>query len=850
MGAVYRAIDTKLGREVAIKVLPPAFAEDADRMARFTREERKKFWASLNHPNIAQIYGIEERALVMELVPGATLKPPLPLETALNYAKQIAEALEAAHERGIVHRDLKPANMVVTPEGVVKLLDFGLAAIALAPGDPLSSPTITMQTAQSGVIMGTAAYMSPRTGRRKTRWISAPTCGRSAWVLWEMLTGRRLFAGETISLTLAGVLGGPIDFDKLPRETPPPIRAVLRRCLDRNVRNRLRDIGEARVAIESSLAGERQPIEQAPAAAGKNNFMIAGLTAALMIALALAALVFWRSRGPSLPRQHFRFQVNSPEGELEAYRLSPDGRFAGYTVAVGNALRRVFIRSLDGLENRPLIDFSGTTNFSWFWSPDGEYVAYHLGDKLYKIARSGGQPVVVADVSNEPMAGAWLDNDVILLGTASAAYRVSASGGAPVKISDQRTQAPAWLPGKRFLYVNTKGVFALSVDGGNPIQILPDLVFTTFVEPPGPGGPGYLVFFRAGTIFAQPFDADKLELRGNPIPIVEHAAVAQSVTFPLPQMACWRSAATASQERVLTWLDRSGRKLTTVGKPFVPLANEAIRLSPDESKALVPIAGADGRELWMADLKRNAFSKFALQPSWSGIWSPDGQKVLWAANDGNRYLKSADGSGPDELYFKNPDDCIGRVNGCGNAMPNDWSPDGKFIVVNASLGNGLKLWLVPTGRDRKPYLYRQDGVREYFAQVSPDSRWMAYEAQEPSSSQPGKITAHLFIESIPSGRGRWEIATQESDWAMWRRDGKELFFVQGRKLMAVPVRLHETSVEVGDAQALFELRQFSRLLRFQVSRDGQRFLIAMPTEDAAASRTITVDTDWRAGLSK
>ena len=237
--------------------------------------------------------------------------------------------------------------MVVTPEGVVKLLDFGLAAIALAPGDPLSSPTITMQTAQSGVIMGTAAYMSPEQAAGK------PVDKRAdVWsfgvVLWEMLTGRRLFAGETISLTLAGVLGGPIDFDKLPRETPPPIRAVLRRCLDRNVRNRLRDIGEARVAIESSLAGQRQPIEQAPAAAGKNNFMIAGLTAAVMIALALAALVFWRSRGPSLPRQHFRFQVNSPEGELEAYRLSPDGRFAGYTVAVGNALRRVFIdRSTD-----------------------------------------------------------------------------------------------------------------------------------------------------------------------------------------------------------------------------------------------------------------------------------------------------------------------------------------------------------------------------------------------------------------------------------------------------------------------------------------------------------------------
>ena len=309
MGAVYRATDTKLGREVAIKVLPRSFADDPDRMARFTREA--KVLASLNHPHIAQIYGLEDGALIMELVPGETLKGPLPVETALNYAKQIAEALEAAHEKGIVHRDLKPGNILVTPEGTVKLLDFGLAAVAQTAGDPLKSPTITMQTTP-GTIMGTAAYMSPEQASGKGVDKRADVWSFGV-VLCEMLTGHRLFEGENISMTLAGVLRGPIDFDKLPRETPAAIRSLLRRCLDRDVKNRLRDIGEARIAIAAALASEMEPSQGAPVPGrARRQWLAWSVAAVLAMGLGPVAYLYFREKSLA-PAEPVRLQMPVPE---------------------------------------------------------------------------------------------------------------------------------------------------------------------------------------------------------------------------------------------------------------------------------------------------------------------------------------------------------------------------------------------------------------------------------------------------------------------------------------------------------------------------------------------------------
>jgi serine/threonine protein kinase len=331
MGVVYRATDTKLGREVAIKILPDALAQDPDRLARFEREA--KVLASLNHPHIAQIYGVEERALIMELAPGERLAGPLPLATALNYARQIAEALEAAHEKGIVHRDLKPANVMVTPEGAVKVLGFGLAAVAQGPApegsDPANSPTLTMRATQAGVIMGTAAYMSPEQTSGKAVDKRADIWSFGV-VLWELLTGCRLFEGETVSHTLADVLRGPIDFDQLPRETPAAIRGLLRRCLERNVKNRLRDIGEARIAIEAVLAGETPLLEGPPKLGGARHLWLGwGVAAVATAGLATVAFMHFREK-PPVPAAPVRFQIPAPENATLALSLSPDGRKMAY----------------------------------------------------------------------------------------------------------------------------------------------------------------------------------------------------------------------------------------------------------------------------------------------------------------------------------------------------------------------------------------------------------------------------------------------------------------------------------------------------------------------------------------
>jgi serine/threonine protein kinase/Tol biopolymer transport system component len=832
MGEVYRARDTNLDRDVAVKVLPVALAQDPDRFARFKREA--KVLASLNHPHIAQIYDVEDPALIMELVDGEAPKGPLSIETALHYARQIVEALEAAHEKGIVHRDLKPANIKVTPEGVVKVLDFGLAAVApgsVGDSDPTKSPTRTMTATQAGTILGTAAYMSPEQAAGK------PVDKRAdIWsfgvVLWEFLTGHRLFEGETVSHTLAGVLAGPIDFDKLPRETPAAIRGLLRRCLERNAKNRLRDIGEARIAIEAAF----QPLEPA-ASPPKPRSLFAWITAAAVFALLLGALAFVHFRQAPLQRQRVKFQINPPEGELDDFKLSPDGRFLAFVTGEGSTTRKIWIRSLDGLDTRQLTDIQGIRNFTLFWSWDGKHIAFQSGDKLYTIARNGGPAVVLMDAPLEILGGVWLDGGVILFGTASGLFRVSSSGGAPVKIDDQRAELPAWLPGRRFLYVRANGIFAGSLDGGKPTQILRDRAVSTYVPPPKPGLPGHLLFVRGGTLWAQSFNTDKLELQGDAIPVAARVGDLSGIgssAFTASANGVLVVGRGNSQDAVLTWLDRAGKRLQSAGTPFTLAQNPAIRLSPNDSQAIVPIDGANGRDLWIADLNHHTLSRFTFDGSHSGIWSPDGRKVLWAANDGNRYLKSADGSGKDELLYKNPT--------CKTCYPNDWSSDGKFITISEYGEKAvLDLWLVPVDGDRKPYPYLQSRFATYWAQISPDSRWMAYASdQSPQQEQ-------IFVESIPAGKGRWQISTEGGDWPIWRRDGKELFYAQGTKLLAVPIRLTETSVESGKPQALFEV---SASTRFQVSRDGQRFLIAIPVEGASTSTPLTVDTDWRAGPVK
>jgi hypothetical protein len=399
-------------------------------------------------------------------------------------------------------------------------------------------------------------------------------------------------------------------------------------------------------------------------------------------------------------------------------------------------------------------------------------------------------------------------------------------------------RSPAWLPGDRFLFTRGNEVFAQSTSEGTPVKILTDGIDPTYVPPSRPGSSGRLLFVRGDSLVAQPFNADKLELEGEAV----------SIASPVGDLTGrYASAFTASANGVLvfgtgnspdvglTWLDRKGKRLQGPGRLFRQALNPAIRLSPNESQAIVPIAGTDGAiDLWIADLNRNTFSRFTFNGSLSGVWSPDGRKVLWAATDGNRYLKSADGSGKDELVFKNP-----NLNG----YLMDWSSDGKFVVASgqAEKPNTIANWLVPMDADRKPFRHVESPFSTYWAQFSPDSRWIAYGSDQ--TPQPQQV----FIESLQAGKGRWQVSTETGDWAIWRRDGKELFYRKGTKIIAVPIRLTETAVEIGKAQTLFDI---GPLIRYQVSRDGQRFLVALPSEGANASTSLTVDTDWRAALEK
>ena len=436
MGEVYRARDTKLDREVAIKVLPQLLASDPERLARFEREA--KVLAALNHPNIAQIYGLEQRALVMELVEGETLKGPLPIETALNYAHQIADALEAAHEKGITHRDLKPANVMITPAGVVKVLDFGLAAVAPASAgesDPSNSPTLTMRATQVGMILGTAAYMSPEQAAGK------PVDKRAdIWsfgvVLFELLTGRQLFGeGETISHTLADVLRASLDFDKLPQETPRVIRDLLRRCLDRDVKNRLRDIGEARVAIDK--AGQAPDVVSAAEAPEPRSRMLPwGMATALGIALTVLGVLYWRATRPA-DRPLMRMSVDLGPDALPGARItvviSPDGKRIVFPMRGPDGRQQLGTRLLDQATPTPL---AGTENAADpFFSPDGQWIGFSADSKLKKISVLGGAAITLCDApSVRGTGGSWGDDGNIIAtlgGAGSGLWRVSAAGGTP-----------------------------------------------------------------------------------------------------------------------------------------------------------------------------------------------------------------------------------------------------------------------------------------------------------------------------------------------------------------------------------------------------------------------------------
>jgi serine/threonine protein kinase/Tol biopolymer transport system component len=870
MGEVYRSRDTKLKRDVALKVLPEAFARDPSQMVRFQREA--EVLASLNHPNIAHIYGIEERALVMEFVEGESLERSVSFEEAANIALQIADALEYAHERGVVHRDLKPANIRITPAGKVKLLDFGLARAFATESEFLTgsgnSPAPSAGGTEAGVILGTAAYMPPEqaSGKQVDKRSDIWSYGV---VLWELLTGKRLFDGETVSHTLANVLRAPIDFTSLPEETPRPIRALLERCLDRDVRSRLRDIGEARITLQKYLANFSIDIDRNdPRSAARDSFRrpVLAWSLAGVLFVSTAVLVALTLMRPAVSRLVSQFTVEAPPGTVfsnvyGAVAVSPDGRYLVFGAASGSERAPLWLRALDAREARPLPGTDGAN--VPFWSPDSKSVAFVSDNKLKRLDLQGGGSLNLCDVSGSQrnMGGAWNRDGVILFGGVAGLRRVPASGGEPVlltKTDASRAETghgyPQFMPdGKHFLYfiqsgdASSEGIYISSLDHPQQrVRIMKTNTKALYTRPIMAGS-GYLLWLRNQTLWAQLFDDRRLRLQGDPVAVVQDIAVNSDSGRP----AFWASDAgllvfrTGGAVRAkMAWFSRDGKHI----EGFPSAGDGASRLSPDGQRAVFsqPVGSARSN-LWLFEFSKSIFTRltFGANVDSHPVWSPDGRQIAFSSDRSGIvqiYRKGIEGSGQEEEL----------TGGFHNKRVTDWSRDGKYLLYSEeSPKSRVDMWALPLGGERKPIVVLQTPSDELKAQFSPDGKWIAYESDESGAFE-------VYIRAFPSTTRKWQISNQGGTNPRWRADGRELFYLSPvYEMMAVTVRASGISVQAETPGKLFRAPIFrsqsaaqSQTAPYDVAADGQRFLLVEPEDGQTGVPPLTVFVNWDAGLKK
>ncbi len=863
MGEVYRARDTRLLRDVAVKVLPQALALDPDRVRRFQREAQ--VLASLNHPNIAAIHGLEEadgiRALVLEFVDGPTLadriaRGRIRLDEALGIVRQIAEAIEAAHEKGIIHRDLKPANIKLRPDGTVKVLDFGLAKIFEMEAARASvSDSPDRSASIPGMVLGTAAYMAPEQAKGQEADRRADVWGVGC-VLFEMLTGRAVFEGDTNGDILAEVLKTDPDWRQLPEGTPEAIRHLLRRCLHKDRRLRLHDMADVRIEVEEALSS---PLIDRPIGRSvlRGRERLAWISVAVIAAaLAATATWVWRESRSNPAAREMRVEVTTPPTtDPMSLEVSPDGRTVVF-VATFEGRPTLWLRALDGTAARPLpgTDFAAYP----FWSPDGRAVGFFADLRLKRLDIDGGivRPLARIEVG---FGAAWTQDGAILFssGPARPIFRIADRGGEVVAVT--RLQAPQtghrfphMLPdGRHFLYYaagapESSGVYVANLDGSEPRRLFAADSAAVYTSP------GHLLFGRQGTLYGVRIDPSTLTIAGSPFSVAERMALNSglgraALSASSTGLILYRETSTALRQQFI-WFDRKGRVVGRLGEaadtgPAHP------SLSPVGDRVAMTRGQGGNPDVWLMDVTTGRASRFTLDPSTEiyPIWSPDGSRIVYGSNRRGRrglelYQKSTATSDHDEL--------LATFDGLTTVMPDDWSPDGGFVIFRG-LGDAkssFDLWALPLKGPGKPFAVVQTEFEERDAQFSSDGKWIAYHSDESGRFE-------VYVQPFMRPGTRTLISNGGGAQVRWSRDRSELFYValDGR-LMAAPIRSSSDArtLHAGAPVPLFMTRiigglpgQANHRQQYVVSPDGQRFLVHSLIGEETSP--ITIILNWRAG---
>ena len=862
MGEVYRARDTRLGRDVAVKVLPTSLAADVDRLHRFEQEACAA--GALNHPNILVIHHIDTHEgapyVVSELLEGEPLRrriggTALAPRRVIDYASQLAHGLAAAHEKGIVHRDLKPDNIFITKDGRVKILDFGLAKLT-QPDDgqrQTEIPTRRVDT-NPGVVMGTVGYMSPEQVRGQ------PVDHRSdifsfGAILYEMLSGRRAFHGQSTADTMSAILKeDPPELSETNKTVSPALERLVNHCLEKNPEQRFHSARDLAFAIEA-LSGSSPTSAQTLAAIGtapprslKSRELTAWIVAGVAVLAAAIAIAFPYFRRTTVETHAVRFTIPAPEkvSLTNFMALSPDGLTLAFTARDTSGKSLLWVRPLGSFDAKELPDTDGAAYP--FWSPDSHFVAFFAQGKLKKTDISGGRPQIISDAT-VGIGGTWNSDNVIVFTptTRDALYRVPADGGQLTAVTaldashgETSHRLPYFLPdGRHFLFVSSNRRFENQLYVGS-LDSKETKPLSAIHNEAAYAPPGYLIFRRDDRLMAQVFDATSLQLTGDPFPIGEQLIfITGPVGFTSFSVSnngtlVYRTGTAAGSE--LIWFDRQGKQLGLLraGERDINVA-----LSPD-GKWVAYAAGTGTRDIWLIDIGRGLPARFTFGPmyNWLPIWSPDGSRILFASNrDGpiNLYQKPASGAAMEEALFKSNED----------KFPTDWSADGQFILYDVidpkTRGD---LWILPLSGDRKPFPYLQTQFTERQAQFSPDGHWIAY-----SSDVSGQF--EVYVQSFPNVGGPHRVSTNSGVQPRWRRDGTELFYISADlKLMAVDVKTGPSTFETGVPRQLFDTRLVAPEGRniYAVTSDGQRFLINSGESPFGAQLNVVMN--WTADLKR